>query len=219
MKSGKCQPADEPASASGLETEIARPLGGVQCFPDGALKHSLSSPGGMSLSLQSPHYGKAGGDAAGAKPPAAREGNLNAGRGCRADILGMEGCAIRRGAVPASAPQGPTPRLTEAAPGYAGGSWDTGPHGKPWDRQPLSPRPEQNGGRWRPGRLLPGDQEASGRMMRERGSGQLGTGRSGQKLFPSLCTPHSPLQVDQPCPALSPPPLPPAPRPWASPWP
>lgn len=120
MKSGKCQSADEPASASGLETEIAGPLGGVQCFPDGALKHSLSSPGGMSLSLQSPHYGKAGGDAAGAKPPAAREGNLHAGRGCRADILGTEGCAIRCGAVPASAPQRPTPKLPQdmqAAPG------------------------------------------------------------------------------------------------------
>lgn len=211
MKSGKCQSADEPASASGLETEIAGPLGGVQCFPDGALKHSLSSPGGMSLSLQSPHYGKAGGDAAGAKPPAAREGNLNAGRGCRADILGMEGCAIRRGAVPASAPQGPTPRLTEAAPGYAGGSRDTGPHGKPWDRQPLSPRPEQNGGRWRPGRLLPGDQEASGRMMRERGSGQPGTGRSGQKLFPSLCTPPQPSPSGSALPSSEPTPTPPRP--------
>lgn len=38
VKSGKRQPADEPASASGLETEFAGTLGGVQCFPDSTLK-------------------------------------------------------------------------------------------------------------------------------------------------------------------------------------
>lgn len=146
MKSGKCQPADEPASASGLETEIAGPLGGVQCFPDGTLQHSLSSPGGMSLSLQSPHYGKAGGDAAGAKPPATREGNLNAGRGCRADILGREGCAIRCGAVPASAPQRPTPRLPQDMQAAPGTRDHTGSRGTDSLFLPAQSRMEGGGG-------------------------------------------------------------------------
>lgn len=49
-------------------------------------------------------------------------------------------------------------------------------------------------------------------MMRERGRGQPMTRRGGEKLFPSLCPPPSPLQLDQPGPAptLLPPPHVPA---------
>lgn len=115
----------------------------------------------MSLSPQSPHYGKAGGKAEGAKPPAAREVNLKADQGCRADILGMKGSVIRWGAVTASPSQGPTPKLTEAHPGYTGGCWDTGQHGKWWDSLflPAQSRMEGSGGQ---DPSFPGDQEASG---------------------------------------------------------
>lgn len=42
VKSGKRQPADEPASAAGLETEFAGTLAGAHCFPDSALKRAPS---------------------------------------------------------------------------------------------------------------------------------------------------------------------------------
>lgn len=76
-KSGQRQPGEQPTSASGLETGFEGFLGAEQYLTDRPLEWAppptqlLRSSGARAwlpeLGLQSPHYGKAGGEAEGAE--------------------------------------------------------------------------------------------------------------------------------------------------------